>query len=55
MPIDIITGEAKWVKLDNWGELDLEFEGRPAIDKNNNELYYVGNRTRKLYKVQMPD
>jgi len=55
IPINISTGKANWVKLDNWGELDLDFEGRPAIDKTNNELYYVGFRTRKLYKVNMPN
>jgi outer membrane protein assembly factor BamB len=52
VPINIQTGEAIWVKLDNWGELDLEFEGKPAIEID--ELYYIGYRTRKLYKVEMP-
>ncbi len=55
VPINIQTGKAIWVKLDNWGELDLKFEGKPGIDINRNELYYVDYRTRELYKIKMPN
>jgi|TARA_B110001469_G_C9600467_1_gene298353 hypothetical protein len=51
VPINILTGEAIWVKLDSWGELNIEFEGKPGIDKDTDELYYIGNNTRKTYKV----
>lgn len=53
VPINIQTGEAIWVKLDNWGELDLQFEGKPGFEID--DLYYIGNITRKLYKVKMPN
>ena len=53
VPINIQTGETIWVKLDNWGELDLEFEGKPAIEID--DLYYTGLKKRKLYKIKMPD
>lgn len=54
VPINLNNGNARWVKLDSWGELDLEFTGKPGIDKSNDNLYYVNRLTRKLYKVAFP-
>ena len=55
IPINIHTGKARWVNLGPWNNLELDFEGKPAIDKNTDDLYYIGYYTRKLYKVRMPD